>query len=54
MAKPKRKKKDPKLTTAEWAALNTDDVMRKVFGKEGQKTLQREAAEKSPAPKKPA
>lgn len=46
--KPKKKKDEPKrpewrLTTEEWAALNTDQVIQKVFGKDGHETLRQEA-----------
>jgi hypothetical protein len=51
MAKPKKKVRLPK-TTAEWEALNTQQVMRRVFGREGQESLRKAAEAKPPKPLK--
>ena len=50
MAKPKKRKGLPK-TTAEWEAQSTEDVIRHVFGKQGQQTLQGQAVAKDRKPK---
>jgi hypothetical protein len=50
MARPKRKKGLPK-TTGEWAALPSDDVLRRVFGKRTQERLKKEG-QKAAKPRK--
>jgi hypothetical protein len=50
MAKPKKRKRLPK-TTGEWAVLSGDQVIQKVFGKQGRAVLKREA-KKEPKPHK--
>ena len=50
MAKPKKRKRLPK-TTGEWAVLSGDQVIQKVFGKQGRAVLKREAV-KDPKPHK--
>jgi hypothetical protein len=49
MAKPKKKVQVPK-TTAEWEALDTEGVMRRVFGEEGQELLKESAEQPLPNP----
>jgi len=46
-----RRKRLPK-TTGEWEALDTQQVMERVFGKRGQKALQREAKRATRKPKR--
>ncbi len=44
MAK-KRKKSKRTKTTQEWEAMTTDDVMREIFGAEGQEALKQQVAD---------
>jgi hypothetical protein len=50
--KPRQKGKRLPKTTKEWEALNTDAVIREVFGPDGHKTLKDEALRHQPKPEK--
>jgi hypothetical protein len=50
MAKPRKKKVQLPKTTAEWEALDTQEVMRRVFGEAGQELLKESAEQPVPKP----